>query len=57
MSRLTGTDGFIWQRTGEEMQSLRIGGTKDHAPTLAEMLDLVDGKVPIIIEIKGHSWP
>ncbi len=53
LSRVTGTDGFIWQRTAEELRALRIGGTKDHPPTLAEMLDTVDGKVPIVIEIKG----
>lgn len=53
LSRLTGTDGFIWQRTAREMQALRIGGTGDHAPMLTEMLDTVDGKVPIVVEIKG----
>lgn len=53
LGRLTGTDGFIWQRTAREMAALPIGGTKDHAPTLEQTLDAVDGKVPIIIEIKG----
>lgn len=53
LGRLTGTDGFIWQRTLAEMQALRIGGTKDAPPTLAQMLDLVDGKVPLVIELKG----
>jgi glycerophosphoryl diester phosphodiesterase len=53
LKRLTGTDGFVWQRTGAEMQALKVGGTKDHVPTLAEMLDLVRGKVPLVIELKG----
>lgn len=53
LSRLTGADGYIWQRTAKEMAALRIGGTKDHAPTLVELLDTVDGKVPLVIEIKG----
>jgi len=53
LSRLTGADGFVWQRTAEEMRALRIGGTKDHAPMLTETLDAVDGKVPIVIEVKG----
>lgn len=53
LARLTGADGFIWQKTRAEMQSLRIGGTKDAPPTLDEMLDLVDGKAPIVIELKG----
>lgn len=53
LERLTGTDGFVWQRTGAEMSALRIGGTSDHVPTLAEMLDLVAGRVPLVIELKG----
>lgn len=53
LHRLTGTDGFVWQRTSAEMQALSVGGTKDNPPTLAQMLDLVDGKVPLVIELKG----
>lgn len=53
LARLTGADGFIWQRTRAEMQSLRIGGTQDAPPTLEQLLDLVDGKVPLVIELKG----
>jgi glycerophosphoryl diester phosphodiesterase len=53
LERLTGTEGWIWQRTAAEMGALRIGKTSDHAPTLAEMLALVDGQVPIVVELKG----
>ena len=53
LKRLTGSEGFIWQRTAAEMQALRIGGTRDHVPTLAEMLALVAGRVPLVIELKG----
>ncbi|MCC6206049.1 MAG: glycerophosphodiester phosphodiesterase [Hyphomicrobiales bacterium] len=53
LTRLTGTDGYIWQRTAAEMTALRIGGTADHAPRLAEMLELVAGRVPLVIELKG----
>ena len=53
LQRLTGTDGLIWQRTAAELAAVRIGGTADHAPTLKEMLDLVAGRVPIVIELKG----
>ena len=27
LKRLTGSEGFIWQRTAAELQALRIGGT------------------------------
>lgn len=53
LKRLTGTDGYVWQRSAAEMKALSIGGTKDHAPTLAETLEVVGGKVPIVIELKG----
>lgn len=53
LSRLTGTEGLVWQRTAAEMAALRIGGTADHPPTLREMLDLVAGRVPLVIELKG----
>ncbi len=53
LKRLTGTEGYVWQRTAAEMQALRVGGTGDHVPTLAETLSLVDGRVPIVIELKG----
>jgi glycerophosphoryl diester phosphodiesterase len=53
LKRLTRTDGFVWQRTAAEMQTLKVGRTRDHVPTLAELIDLVRGKVPLVIELKG----
>ncbi|WP_269929807.1 glycerophosphodiester phosphodiesterase [Aminobacter sp. HY435] len=53
LDRLTGTNGFIWQRTVAELAALRVGGTEDHVPTLHELLRLVDGRVPLVIELKG----
>ena len=53
LKRLAGVDAFVWQRTAAEMAALRIGGTADHAPSLAEMLEFVGGRVPLVIELKG----
>lgn len=53
LDRLTGTQGFVWQRTAAELGALRIGGTRDHVPSLADLLDLVRGRVPLVIELKG----
>jgi glycerophosphoryl diester phosphodiesterase len=53
LKRLTGEDGFVWQRTAAELGALRIGGTADHVSTLAEALALIDGRVPMVIEVKG----
>jgi glycerophosphoryl diester phosphodiesterase len=53
LTRLTGTEGFVWQRTAAEMRSLSVGGTADRVPTLAEALARVAGRVPMVIELKG----
>ncbi|MFU0504572.1 glycerophosphodiester phosphodiesterase [Pseudaminobacter sp. NGMCC 1.201702] len=53
LQRLGGTEGYVWQRTAAELAALRIGGTADHAPSLKELLDLVGGRVPLVIELKG----
>lgn len=53
LKRLTGTEGYVWQRTGAEMTALTVGGTAEHVPTLAQMLELVAGRVPLVIELKG----
>lgn len=53
LDRLTGTNGYIWQRIAGELAALRVGGTADHVPTLGELLRLVDGRVPLVIELKG----
>ncbi len=53
LERVVGTGGLVWQRTARELASLRIGGTDEHVPTLKEMLDLVHGRVPLVVELKG----
>ncbi|MGE0499891.1 MAG: glycerophosphodiester phosphodiesterase [Rhizobiaceae bacterium] len=53
LERLTGTKGLFWQRTSGELTSLRVGGTDDRVPTLAQALEKVAGRVPIVIELKG----
>lgn len=53
LKRLTGREGRISALTGAEATALSIGGTDDHVPTLRQMLDLVAGRVPLVIELKG----
>lgn len=53
LQRLAGANGFPWQRTAAEMAALRIGTTRNGAPSLRQMLDLVAGRVPLVIELKG----
>lgn len=53
LKRLCGQSGFVWQRTADEFAAFRVGGTDDHPPRLSELLDIVAGRVPLIVEIKG----
>lgn len=53
LNRLAGRNGFVHDLTAAELAQLRIGGTQDHVPTLAEMLARIGGRVPLVIELKG----
>jgi glycerophosphoryl diester phosphodiesterase len=53
LRRLTGTEGLVCEKTAAELQALKIGGTQDHVPSLKDMLNLVKGRVPLVIEMKG----
>ena len=53
LQRLTGGEGFVHGRTAADLAQMKIGGTEDHVPTLAEMLALVRGRAPLVIELKG----
>lgn len=52
--RMTGLNKKISDCTLEEIESLYLNGTDYKIPTFNEVLDLVDGKVPLIIEIKSN---
>ena len=54
LERLCGIKGDVRERTSAELGMLAVGGTKDKIPTLKQMLDLVAGRVPLVIEIKGR---
>lgn len=55
LSRMTGRDEKISALTAEELRTLRLGGTDERIPYFSEVLALVDGKVPLLIELKGTS--
>ncbi len=50
--RLTGFKGYIPHMTGDELKELRLGGTDEPVPFLTDLLDEIDGKVPLLIELK-----
>ncbi|MBQ7379465.1 MAG: glycerophosphodiester phosphodiesterase [Clostridia bacterium] len=53
--RMCGVEGRIEDKTLEELSELRLKGTDQKIPTLQEMLELVDGRVPLLVELKGAA--
>lgn len=52
LKRVTGEDVDIRKITYEEAKKLKLNGTDAYIPTFLEVLQFVDDKVPLVIEIK-----
>jgi glycerophosphoryl diester phosphodiesterase len=55
VDRMTDTTGPLSGRTASELGALSLGGTKDGVPRLADLFALVDGRVPLVVELKGRN--
>lgn len=55
LSRLTDNDGYIKFLNKSDLDILRLKDSKEKIPTFEEVLKFVDGKVPLLIEIKNPS--
>jgi len=53
LGRMTGADGFISNYTYDDIKDLTLLKTKEHIPTLEQALTAIDGKTPVLIEIKN----
>jgi glycerophosphoryl diester phosphodiesterase len=53
LERLCGIKGEVRERMTNELGALSVGGTADRIPTLKQLLSLVKGRVPLVIELKG----
>lgn len=52
LSRVVGKEGKVIDFTADELAAMSLSGTSDGIPTLRQVLDLIDGAVPLLIEIK-----
>ena len=52
LERLCGVDGNIWEYTSAELKQMKLLDTDYTIPTLEQALQLISGKVPLIIEHK-----
>jgi glycerophosphoryl diester phosphodiesterase len=58
LRRLTGAEGNVDELDAARVTSLRLVGTDERVPLLREVLDLVHGRVPLLIELKSSPlWP
>ncbi|MBO5035982.1 MAG: glycerophosphodiester phosphodiesterase [Clostridia bacterium] len=55
LNRMTGVDNKLRQLDCSDLQTLSLLNTDQAIPTFSQVLSLIDGKVPLLIELKGES--
>lgn len=55
LKRMTGLTGNVEDYTAADLAGVRLAGSGETIPTLEEALSVVQGKVPLIIEIKSEN--
>jgi glycerophosphoryl diester phosphodiesterase len=54
LDRLTGDSGPVAARTAAELTRVELRGTTETIPTLRDLLELIAGRVPLLIELKSR---
>ena len=55
LERVTGVSARARELSAAELRGLRLGGTSHAVPTLAEALELVGDRVPLMVELKSFG--
>lgn len=55
LKNLCGYDGIVEEMTMDQLKKLRIQGTDCTIPSFPEVLQLVAGRVPLLVEVKGFG--
>ena len=55
LKRTANADVIIEEMTTQQLQQYYLEGTQEQIPTLRQVLDMVCGKVPIIVELKSEN--
>jgi len=56
LERMTGIKGELSHKTYSDIKNAKLQNTNQTIPLFEDVLDLVDGDVPIIVEIKSKSY-
>lgn len=54
LDRLTGESGPVWLRTAAQLGEIGLTGGSERIPSLRDLLGLVRGRVPLLIEVKAR---
>ena len=54
--RMTGCDKKLSELDANELTALTLGESDQKIPTFEEVLSLVDGRVPLLVELKGENF-
>lgn len=55
LERICGAEGKVADHTYEELQAYTLCHSKERIPRLSDLLAMVDGRVPLIVEIKAET--
>lgn len=55
LARACGTDRKIGELTYAELSQFHLFGSYEHVPLFSEVLSVVAGRVPLIVELKSHN--
>lgn len=55
LTRMCQKDVRLSDLTAEELAACTLGDSEETIPTLREVLEIVDGRVPLLVELKGES--
>lgn len=56
LGRMTPCQQKLCEMDAADLAALPLGGTHETIPTFAQVLELVDGRVPLLVELKGETF-
>ncbi len=55
LARMTGSDGYASTLKAADLDNLRLAGTDEKIPTFEQFLTQINGRTPLLIEIKNEA--
>lgn len=55
LTRMTDLDGYVCNMTKSDLEKVKLRNSDERIPTFKEVLEFVDGRTPLLIEIKNDS--